>query len=591
MNKRKLGAMLSVIGVAGAITATQFIDLDQTRASYLSLDFVQQAVEINDDFLKSDQDEADYYADQSKTDPSNENEEDPNHEEELPSKMASGQYSIDSQDIDKGLADAEAASIAAAEEKEKAEEVEKAIKENVKEKLFKGKVNVAELNARKAADTDSEIIGKLNEGDLVEGSLHDDWIEIELDGEKAFVSAEFVDPLEEDKEAQPSPEIANASAVQEESTEAPEPAAEDDSPEIDEETLARAREAQEEEENRRKAIEEAAIAQAKVEAEAEEQKKRALQEQMIADAKRKAADEAAKKRAIAEAAKKEAARKEAEQKAKAEAAAKAKAKKEQAEQLMADGTYSDAKDGQKVDGTICYDGVNVRKLPNLNSEVVATLPKDTPIQGRSIGGGWVQFRYNGKTCYVSSKMVKRGGSAKLNPNQNPAHNNDADKANNDNNQSKADKDNKNPQKPKLPETNPGAITGQFPKSPQGLVQAARAQLGKAYVLGAVGPGSYDCSGLTKALYNMVYGMNIPRSVSGQASMGTPVSKGNLQPGDLVFFNPNGNASSGSQNLGHVGIYIGGNRIIHASTPQTGVIESSLAETWYVNHYVCARRIL
>jgi cell wall-associated NlpC family hydrolase len=66
----------------------------------------------------------------------------------------------------------------------------------------------------------------------------------------------------------------------------------------------------------------------------------------------------------------------------------------------------------------------------------------------------------------------------------------------------------------------------------------------------------------------------------QYSYGSPVSKENLQPGDLVFFN----------NLGHEGLYIGGGQFIHA--PHTGDVVkiSSLSESWYASTYVGARRL-
>jgi cell wall-associated NlpC family hydrolase len=89
------------------------------------------------------------------------------------------------------------------------------------------------------------------------------------------------------------------------------------------------------------------------------------------------------------------------------------------------------------------------------------------------------------------------------------------------------------------------------------VQFAYAQLGKPYVYGAAGPNSYDCSGLTMAAWAAA-GVSLPHNAAMQQSMLPYVSRENLQPGDLVFF---GNPA------GHVGIYIGGGRFIHA--PHTG----------------------
>jgi cell wall-associated NlpC family hydrolase len=89
------------------------------------------------------------------------------------------------------------------------------------------------------------------------------------------------------------------------------------------------------------------------------------------------------------------------------------------------------------------------------------------------------------------------------------------------------------------------------------VQAAYAQLGKPYEWGASGPNSFDCSGLTMWAWGKA-GVSLPHSSQAQYSGGRHVSRGDLQPGDLVFF--------GSP-IHHVGIYIGGGRMI--SAPHSG----------------------
>jgi cell wall-associated NlpC family hydrolase len=89
------------------------------------------------------------------------------------------------------------------------------------------------------------------------------------------------------------------------------------------------------------------------------------------------------------------------------------------------------------------------------------------------------------------------------------------------------------------------------------VQEAYNQLGKPYRWGASGPGSFDCSGLTMWVWGKA-GVSLPHSSRAQYASGRHVSRGELQPGDLVYF--------GSP-IHHVGIYIGGGRMI--SAPQTG----------------------
>ena len=117
-----------------------------------------------------------------------------------------------------------------------------------------------------------------------------------------------------------------------------------------------------------------------------------------------------------------------------------------------------------------------------------------------------------------------------------------------------------------------------------VVQAAYRNLGARYVWGASRPGAFDCSGFTMYVMRQ-FGVSLPHSSSAQFRMGRSVSRGNLQAGDLVFF------SLGTRGVvGHVGVYIGNGRMIHASTPSTGVIVSSLNESYYVARYLGARRV-
>jgi cell wall-associated NlpC family hydrolase len=89
------------------------------------------------------------------------------------------------------------------------------------------------------------------------------------------------------------------------------------------------------------------------------------------------------------------------------------------------------------------------------------------------------------------------------------------------------------------------------------LRAAMKMLGKPYRYGAEGPNSFDCSGLTSWAFKQA-GVTLPRSSSQQARVGTPVSRDQLRPGDLVFF---------YQPVSHVGIYVGDGKMINA--PQTG----------------------
>ncbi|GGZ52659.1 hypothetical protein GCM10010371_10160 [Streptomyces subrutilus] len=92
------------------------------------------------------------------------------------------------------------------------------------------------------------------------------------------------------------------------------------------------------------------------------------------------------------------------------------------------------------------------------------------------------------------------------------------------------------------------------------VAFARGALGKPYVWGATGPGSFDCSGLTQAAWRAA-GVSLPRTTYTQINAGRRVSRDQLAPGDLVFF---------YSGVTHVGLYIGNGQMIHAPRPGSTV---------------------
>ncbi|RFU43335.1 hypothetical protein DZF91_01725 [Actinomadura logoneensis] len=104
----------------------------------------------------------------------------------------------------------------------------------------------------------------------------------------------------------------------------------------------------------------------------------------------------------------------------------------------------------------------------------------------------------------------------------------------------------------------GHYTGPASGSARKAIDFAYAQMGKPYVYGADGPNSYDCSGLTEKSWAAA-GVNIGRDTYAQWANVKHINKSDLQPGDLVFFN----------SLGHVGLYIGNGKMIHA--PHTGTV--------------------
>ena len=103
---------------------------------------------------------------------------------------------------------------------------------------------------------------------------------------------------------------------------------------------------------------------------------------------------------------------------------------------------------------------------------------------------------------------------------------------------------------------PAPVYAPPPSKYGGVVGIAMQYLGTPYVYGGASPGGFDCSGFVMYVFNQI-GVSLPHNAAAQYGYGMPVSRDQLQAGDLVFFN----------GLGHVGIYIGGGQFIHS--PHTG----------------------
>ena len=115
-----------------------------------------------------------------------------------------------------------------------------------------------------------------------------------------------------------------------------------------------------------------------------------------------------------------------------------------------------------------------------------------------------------------------------------------------------------------------------------IIAKAKQYMGRPYKFGAKtgNTSSFDCSSLTQYVYRL-YGISLPRDSKAQSKAGRYVSKANLKPGDLVFF---------YSPIHHVGIYIGGGKIIH-TYGKPGVMISSINSGWWKNHYNTARRVI
>ncbi len=116
-----------------------------------------------------------------------------------------------------------------------------------------------------------------------------------------------------------------------------------------------------------------------------------------------------------------------------------------------------------------------------------------------------------------------------------------------------------------------------------IISLSMNYIGVPYVFGGTSPYGFDCSGYVQYVFANA-GISIPRTADVQYDFGTPISTTELVSGDLVFF------STYTYGASHVGIYLGDNKFIHASSSR-GVTIDSLGSSYWSSHYIGARRIL
>ncbi len=117
-----------------------------------------------------------------------------------------------------------------------------------------------------------------------------------------------------------------------------------------------------------------------------------------------------------------------------------------------------------------------------------------------------------------------------------------------------------------------------------IIETAKRYIGVPYLWGGETPSGFDCSGFVQYVFRQ-NGILLNRTVVTQYQHGYAVSKSNLAPGDLIFFQ-----NTYTTGLSHIGIYIGNNQFIHASSSQ-GITISSLSNSYWSAHYHSCRRVL
>lgn len=118
----------------------------------------------------------------------------------------------------------------------------------------------------------------------------------------------------------------------------------------------------------------------------------------------------------------------------------------------------------------------------------------------------------------------------------------------------------------------------------GISQTAAEFLGTPYLFGGEGPSGIDCSSFVQQVFR-AHHISLPRTAREQITVGSDVAPGDLQKGDLVFFQTYASYPS------HVGIYLGDGKMIHASSGRGEVTVSDMNSDYYSSRYLGAKRII
>ena len=223
-------------------------------------------------------------------------------------------------------------------------------------------------------------------------------------------------------------------------------------------------------------------------------------------------------------------------------------------------------------GYINSTSVNVRKEPSTSSEIVTTLILNTGVTITAQTDEWYKVEYGDYKGYIFKQLISENPIA-------TSRSAEARAALIEEEAQETAQRVKEETTAEQPDTTISSSEGER------IVAFAKQYLGYSYVYGGTTPGGgFDCSGFVYYVFNNC-GYSLSRSCTVQAQSGTAVSRSELQPGDILFFN---NTSNGA--IGHTGIYIGNGTFIHAANPRRGVVTDTINSGYYNTYYYSARRV-
>ena len=140
-----------------------------------------------------------------------------------------------------------------------------------------------------------------------------------------------------------------------------------------------------------------------------------------------------------------------------------------------------------------------------------------------------------------------------------------------------------PEQAQTAQAKQNSVIGEYTDAAEQLVDEALSYLGIRYRFGGTSPATgLDCSGLVLNVFRNAVGLDLPRTAREMANLGDKIGRQDLKPGDLVFFNTRNAPFS------HVGVYIGGQRFVHAPSSNGKVRIDLLTTNYYAQRFETAR---
>ncbi|KAE9634468.1 SH3 domain-containing protein [Defluviitalea raffinosedens] len=199
-------------------------------------------------------------------------------------------------------------------------------------------------------------------------------------------------------------------------------------------------------------------------------------------------------------------------------------------------------------GIVNHDGINIRQYPDPDSQILGIVDKNDVLIVTGKFKKWYRICYKNKSAWIYSQYLEGCTLPFV--------------------------------KEIVPITKEEALREQ-------IVHYAKQFIGTPYCYGGTDlKKGVDCSGFTQAVMKN-FGISIHRTASGQFNNGILVKKADLSPADLVFFDTSGRNDG---DISHVGLYIGNNQFIHATTAK-GVKIDDLSQSYYKKRYVLATSVI